>query len=1185
MGAFTSEVQKLYIAYFNRPADPGGLTYWEGQLAGGATMASVANSFSSSSEYQAIYTAAGKDSFTLVAQLYQNMFGRVPAAAEVLWWSNQITTSGLVTITSIASQLASGTTAGSADNIAITSKIAAATAYTSSVDETLEIIAYKGTAAFAKASAWLSPVKDAATLATAIVPATLTAAVADAVSSGTSTSGQTFTLTTGIDQGTAFTGTAGDDTFNATNLTLNATDALVGGAGTDTLKIVDTGVDGYSIPAAIVSGIENISLRNINGTAGAVAVAEKQELVLTGTATGAAAVGFLGVNTAAVAAAATATVVGDAIVTAKAAILAGAAALAAGITDISAAAGVITLTYGGAGGKGDVANLAAVAASNGITAGASNEIVKGTLAVVATGGSDTLVASNFTNATSFSSENSSNAVAITGLATGQSIGMIGNGAVSNGALSGAYASGTAATVNISGGTKAGSVTLTGGTLLSTTINSTGAANTVGAVANAASATSLTINATTNLTTTTIGTNTAVLAVTLNANGGSITTGAITAAAATTASITGTSAVSTDLNAVAAPTITISGSGAVSLGTLNAAVKTVTSTQTAGSLTLTATTTADTKITGGAGNDVITSAATLTTGFIDAGLGNDTLIVGNVNQVNTSGLAAKYTNFETLRLAGTLDVSLISGITAIETTGTVVLTGMSAVQAAAVTLRASTAATSTFALTTATGTTDVLNLKMGTGLTNSAATNAVGAVVVTGFETLNITAAAGATAATAAELLSGFNTAFTGASLKAVNLFGSAISITDAAITNATAGATFDASALTGNSNATIGTAAASIKGLTLAGSLASGSTVIGSNFIDTITIGATGAAGSTYNLGLGADAISTLYANLHTGAVYNNIDGGGGTDTLTISDGATVVLTAVDADFKGLTTIEKITVTDTTSAAQSITTGGFFDTNFKALGVTFTTASTTGAIVIDEGTFTGTNTVVASSTTGAITISGGTGINTITATSVSAGGATGVITITTLGGADKVTVASDAATILNVINTGAGDDVIVGGLGVETVTGGLGADTITGGGGADVFVIGVGTSLTTGFDIITDWNTAVADTFTFAVAQVVLAADSTALVAGSNVQTATGGLVTFATADNTFALKLAAIQADVQLDVAQSIAVFQDGGNTYVYSAGAAAGNADDQIIQLTGITGTAADVITGTGTTTITIA
>ena len=856
------------------------------------------------------------------------------------------------------------------------------------------------------------------------------------------------------------------------------------------------------------------------------------------------------------------------------------AATAAATTDTLTATDVIN---GGAG--TDTLNITVTAANTDVTHGAliSNIEVISIRNAAATTVDAAYVAG--AGVTTVESNLSTGDVSVTGLATGAKVGYIGNGTVINGALSATYlttATG-AATLDISGGTKiaagtTGNVALIGAALTSAVINSTGAANTIGAVTGFATATSVTVNATSNLTTGAVGGITGATSLTLNANGGSITTGAITAAAAVTTAITGTSAVSTNLAAVVAPTITVSGSGAVSIGTLNAASLTLTSTQTGGSLTATMNGVATTKVTGGAGNDVITTGVALTTGFADGGAGTDTLVLGAVGHANTTTLAAKYTNFETLRLAGTFDTSLISGITAIETTGTVILTGMSAAQAANVTVRADTAATSTFALLSAGGTTDVLNLKMGLGTTTAPATNAVGAVVVTGFETLNITATPGPTAATAANMLSSFDTAFTGATLSAINLLGSAVSIADAATTVA---ATWNASALTGDANATNAVTAAATKGLTLAGTLAAGSTVIGSNFIDTITIGAVGASSNTYNLGGGNDAISSSFANLRAGAVYNNIDGGAGTtDTLTITGGG--ALTMTDGDFRGLTNIERITVATTTTNAQSITTGGFFDNNFKTAGATLTTVASTGAIVVDQSSFSGTSAVTATSSTGVITISGGSGNNTITATSVGTAAGEGLQTITTLGGNDVVTSVSDVRnTTTNAINTGAGNDTIVAGLGKDLITGGTGVDTMTGGGAVDTFAFGTNGSLVSaGLDIITDFNVAGADVLTFGGATTVLGADTSALVAGTNVQTSAGGVVTFATADNTYALKLAAVQADTQLDVAGSVAIFVDSGNTYVYYAGAAAGNTDDQLIQLTGVTGLA--TITGGATTVI---
>lgn len=74
--------------------------------------------------------------------------------------------------------------------------------------------------------------------------------------------GQTFTLTTGVDSGVAFTGTSGNDTYIADNTGTNVTglaDSLNGGAGTDTITIYGF-TTGDGVPQ--MTGIENIVLDN-----------------------------------------------------------------------------------------------------------------------------------------------------------------------------------------------------------------------------------------------------------------------------------------------------------------------------------------------------------------------------------------------------------------------------------------------------------------------------------------------------------------------------------------------------------------------------------------------------------------------------------------------------------------------------------------------------------------------------------------------------------------------------------------------------------------------------------------------------------------------------------------------------------------------------------------------------------
>lgn len=277
----TSEIQKLYIAYFNRPADKAGLDFWNAQMTAGVTLNTVQNSFSSSAEYQAIYT--GHTNAQLINLLYNNLFGHDADPAGLLWWLNEMTpahTSPVQqTIQSIASVLSSGTTPGSPDNIAINDKIAAATAFTNAIDTTPELLGYDTVgstpAAFASASAWLANVTDAATLATAL--ADVDAALAAAIAANAAVTGQTFTLTTGVDTSGVLIGslgtvsTAGNDTFVATvdsstggSTTLNLGDTLDGGAGTNTLSITVTHPvsNTLDIDGSAITNVQNLVVKS-----------------------------------------------------------------------------------------------------------------------------------------------------------------------------------------------------------------------------------------------------------------------------------------------------------------------------------------------------------------------------------------------------------------------------------------------------------------------------------------------------------------------------------------------------------------------------------------------------------------------------------------------------------------------------------------------------------------------------------------------------------------------------------------------------------------------------------------------------------------------------------------------------------------------------------------------------------
>jgi Ca2+-binding RTX toxin-like protein len=243
---------------------------------------------------------------------------------------------------------------------------------------------------------------------------------------------------------------------------------------------------------------------------------------------------------------------------------------------------------------------------------------------------------------------------------------------------------------------------------------------------------------------------------------------------------------------------------------------------------------------------------------------------------------------------------------------------------------------------------------------------------------------------------------------------------------------------------------------------------------------------------------------------------------------------------------------DATSAVSIIVSGD--------AGVTFANSSYTALRTLDASGVTATGTAgVVTFTANAFnsTITGGAGDDALT-------GGAGDDSITGNAGADA-------------LGGAAGADTINGGDGVDAITGGTGSDLLTGGAGADTFIFGTTGSISgTDLDSITDFGKA-SDILSFT-AVTVLAAESNGTTATSDVDTTTGGKISFAPADDTFAKMVVAILADSELDVAGSTAFFEFGGDTYVYNAGTATGGADDQIIKLTGVTGLV--TITDLGTT-----
>jgi len=258
MGVYTEAVQKLYVAYFSRPADKAGLAYWEGIVtANGGNTSAVAVAFANSQEYKD--TFAGQSQYQIVNTIYMNLFGRTAEPAGLDYWGQGLI-NGRVTIAEAV--VAISTSAQGTDATAYSNKVKASVAFTDALDTSTEILGYSGTAANLAAKTFLAGVTDvASTLTNAIVPATLNSSIATVIAAGSSSTGQSFTLTSTI--GESINGTAGSDVFGAvvdTAGTFNTGDTINGLGGQDTLNLLVTGTSALPVGATL----SNIEVINVN---------------------------------------------------------------------------------------------------------------------------------------------------------------------------------------------------------------------------------------------------------------------------------------------------------------------------------------------------------------------------------------------------------------------------------------------------------------------------------------------------------------------------------------------------------------------------------------------------------------------------------------------------------------------------------------------------------------------------------------------------------------------------------------------------------------------------------------------------------------------------------------------------------------------------------------------------------
>ena len=318
--------------------------------------------------------------------------------------------------------------------------------------------------------------------------------------------------------------------------------------------------------------------------------------------------------------------------------------------------------------------------------------------------------------------------------------------------------------------------------------------------------------------------------------------------------------------------------------------------------------------------------------------------------------------------------------------------------------------------------------------------------------------------------------------------------------------------------------------------VASGGTVelYGNNGATGITIGVKDAAfGSADSLTL---ALSATASGVRAGGAVTVAN----TETINVVTSMTASTYANNLDTLALTA----------AAAKTINVSG-------NQGLNLTTATGTAVTRIDASGLTGTDNAF-TVTTGALVAA------TVAAPSATIiGSSMGINTIVATASLKPVniSVGGTANTKSNALTGSALGETIAGGAGDDTITGGGGLDTLTGNGGSDIFAVTDGSGTATGRVVITDFvRTATAgtnDTLVF---------DGTAIVWATAAAgwTVTTGVLTKAGASVADFYAAVSGAASGTLETA----AFENGGNTYVFYAGATNATTDDVFVELTGVTG-----------------
>jgi hypothetical protein len=275
-------IQQAFIAYYQRPADPGGLRFWADRLeANGGDINEVIDAFGTSQESEDLYGPINTSTIgDVIDSIYLALFNREPDAAGKQFYIDGFN-NGTYTAASIAYNILVG--AQNSDAVAVTNKTQVSMEFTQACDGrtydnltfgqgTIFAATYAGEPDAIDARGMLADVTSDPT--TVLGPSQVVTFIQQNIADPgdpilNTVPGQSWVLTPTVD---LINGTTGNDQVTGVfgsatpaENTYTTGDSINGGGGTDSLVLTAAGT--LASPTAVtVKGIANVNIRDLVGS-------------------------------------------------------------------------------------------------------------------------------------------------------------------------------------------------------------------------------------------------------------------------------------------------------------------------------------------------------------------------------------------------------------------------------------------------------------------------------------------------------------------------------------------------------------------------------------------------------------------------------------------------------------------------------------------------------------------------------------------------------------------------------------------------------------------------------------------------------------------------------------------------------------------------------------------------------